>query len=646
MCGITGFLNDRPLGERDRELVSTMAARLQHRGPDAQGIWLDESAGVAFGHRRLSIIDLSAAGAQPMQSASGRYVICYNGELYNHRQLREELAGVGAAPAWRGHSDTEVLLAAIEHWGIRGALAKANAMFAMAIWDRSDRTLYLARDRLGEKPLYYGVSRGIFLFGSELKAITAHPSFEGRIDRDAVTLFLRHGYIPAPFSIWEGISKLPPAHLLVVRDGGRCVESAECYWDLQALAERSAADPRRDTPGLVDELETLLTDAIGLRMEADVPLGAFLSGGIDSSVVVALMQKQARRPVRTFTIGFDQANFNEAEHAKAVANHLGTDHTELYVSSEAARDLIPALPAIWDEPFADSSQIPTYLVSKMTREHVTVALSGDGGDELFGGYNRYFLATSLWKARNALPNFLRPMAIAALESPRVGRAADMISGLLPRRLRMQALGDRLPKVAEVLREPSLENLYLKLVSHWKQPADMVPGGSEPITDLTGRRPDFADFRQKMMLLDTLTYLPDDILTKVDRASMAVSLEARVPLLDPRVVEFAWSLPMSAKIRGQRGKHLLREVLYRHVPPSLIDRPKMGFGLPIDEWLRGPLREWADDLLAPSRLRESGLLDPKLVTGAWQEHRSGTRRRHYLIWDILMLESWLQSHAKG
>lgn len=633
------------LGNEAHRTLAAMTDAVRHRGPDDAGHWLDPDAGIALGHRRLSILDLSPAGHQPMVSASGRYVIVYNGEIYNHHDLRAELEHVGAAPDWRGHSDTEILLAAIAQWGVKPTLERLNSMFAFALWDQQARTLTLARDRMGEKPLYYGISGGVFLFGSEMKALKVHPAFRGEVDRDALTLYLRHNYIPAPHSIWRGIRKLPPAHYLVIDGGQGGLPEPQCYWDFDAVARAGAAAPRAEGPHLIDELEVLLKDAVLRRMEADVPLGAFLSGGIDSSAIVALMQAQSARPVRTFSIGFHEKGFDEAVHARAVAAHLGTDHTELYVTPGDALAVIPKIPAMWDEPFSDSSQIPTFLVSEMTRRHVTVSLSGDGGDELFGGYGRYFKAAKFWSALSAIPAPLRSLGAALARSKpslALGASIDrMVSGSG----RGRHVADRLPKLADLLSHHSPESIYLQFVSHWREPAQIVLGAHEPVTVLREDGTRFGDFRQTMMYLDTLTYLPDDILAKVDRASMAVSLEARVPFLDHRVVEFSWNLPMSAKIRGGTGKHILREVLYRHVPKALLDRPKMGFGIPIDDWLRGPLRDWAEDLLDERRLREEGFFDPAPIRRLWEEHVSGGRRWHYHLWDVLMFQAWWQAQNR-
>ncbi|MCH7910887.1 MAG: asparagine synthase (glutamine-hydrolyzing), partial [Candidatus Hydrogenedentes bacterium] len=608
MCGIAGFLAPTSLGEDARATLEQMTKRIVHRGPDDAGHWLDQDAGVALGHRRLAIIDLSLAGHQPMTSHSGRYVIVYNGEIYNYREIRIDLEAIGTGTNWRGHSDTEVLLAAIDHWGVEETLVRLNGMFAFALWDRKERHLYLARDRLGEKPLYYGQSGNIFLFGSELKALTAHPIFRGEVDREALALylFMRHKYIPSPWSIWKGIRKLLPAHYLVVRDGGRQVGELKCYWNFATVAEKGAGDPLPDDPDLEDRLDKVLREAVASRMKADVPLGVLLSGGIDSSTVAALMQAQSSRPVKTFSIGFDEESHNEAFHARAVAAHLGTDHTELYVSPEHALAVVTDLPTYWDEPFADSSQIPTYLVCEMARQHVTVSLTGDGGDELFGGYKRYVLAMRLWRYLNLFPERARRLLAELGRSPAFAAVMDAMTRLLPPSRRHLALGTHLPKVSQLLMATSQEDLYRKLLSHWKYPSNVVLAAVEPeilLTELAlfDRSLPFPDFRQKMMYVDTLTYLPDDILVKVDRASMAVSLEARVPFLDHRVVEFAWRVPVNRKFRRGKGKQILRDILHRYVPRSLVDRPKLGFRVPIESWLRGPFKDCAEDLLDERRL---------------------------------------------
>jgi len=616
-----------------------MAESIAHRGPDDEGFWLDDQSPVALGHRRLAIVDLSPAGHQPMPSPSGRFVIAYNGEIYNHKEIWSAIKESSSPPSRRGHSDTETLLAAFDLWGVIPTLARLNGMFAFAVWDRRDRILTIARDRMGEKPLYYGRSGDALLFGSELKALQRHPSFVGELDREAMSLFLKHNYIPAPWSIWRGISKLPPASYATFDALGNCLIQPKRYWCFDEVAASGARDPLPDTPDLVDTVSKMLDNAVKMRMEADVPLGAFLSGGVDSSVVVAAMQAQSRRPVRTFSIGFHEAEFNEAQFASAVAGHLGTDHTELYVTPKDALDLIPKLPAIWDEPFSDSSQIPTLLVSQMTRKYVTVALSGDGGDELFGGYSRYVLAMRIWPQVARIPSALRPTVARFLRSPLSSRAASLVNGVLPRNKRIAAISDRLPKLAHLMDASDLLCLYDKLIGNWSAPEHIIKNGGKAELAVLRRHPDFADPREKMMFIDSCSYLPDDILAKVDRASMAVSLEARVPFLDHRMVELAWRVPMSAKIRDGKGKHVLREALYRRVPRKMIDRPKMGFGVPLDRWLSGPLRPWAEDLLDERRLREEGVFEVAPIRQAWEAHLSGTRRNHYLLWGVLMFQAW-------
>ncbi len=653
MCGIAGFLDLAPARDAAslQATVAAMADTLRHRGPDDAGVWVDAAAGVALGFRRLAIIDLSPHGRQPMASADGRYVVVFNGELYNFRALRADLERA-AGVRFRGHSDTEVLVEAIAHWGLRAALDRFNGMFAFAVWDCHERRLHLVRDRLGEKPLYYGWVGGCFLFGSELAALRAHPAFDAEIDRGAVALYLRLGCVPAPYSIYRGIAKLPPGTLLTVpADDPGARPRPAAYWSARAVAERGAQAPLRGpVREIVAQLDALLRDAVRLRLEADVPLGAFLSGGIDSSTVVALMQAQSARPVKTFTIGFHEADYDEARHAAAVARHLGTEHTALYLTPDEALAAIPRLPTLYDEPFADPSQLPTFLVAELARGAVTVALSGDGGDELFGGYNRYFWGRSIWQKVGWLPRGVRGTAVAALTalSPEAwGAVFARLGPALPRGVRQSNPGDKLHKLAEVLDADHAEALYLRLVSHWKEPAALVPGAAEPATLLTDRAAwaDLPDFTQRMMFLDTVTYLPDDILTKLDRATMAVSLEARVPLLDHRVVEFAWRLPLALKIRRGQGKWLLRQVLDRYVPRALVERPKMGFGVPLDAWLRGPLRDWAEALLDEGRLRRDGLLDPAPIRAKWREHLSGQRNWQYYLWDVLMLQAWLEQWAR-
>lgn len=651
MCGLTGGWSRQRFGELEGALPR-MTRALVHRGPDDDGHWFDREAGIALGHRRLAIVDLSPAGHQPMVSASGRWVIAYNGEIYNHQDLRMELEASGRAPPWGGHSDTETLLAAIEAWGVPAALERSGGMFAFALWDRDERTLWLARDRFGEKPLYYGWNRGVFLFGSEIKALRTFPGFDAPVDRQALALYLRHNAVPAPFSIHQGILKLLPGHWLRISlpDLEQGVLPAPvAYWSASERAHAGKADPfTGDEAEATDALESLLRDAVGRQMMADVPLGAFLSGGIDSSVVVAMMQAQSTRPVRTFSIGFKEAAYNEAEHAAAVARHLGTDHTELYVTPEDAIAVIPRLASMYDEPFADASQIPTSLVARLARKHVTVALSGDGGDELFGGYSRYFLAARLWRRLESIPQPLRRAASFGISAvPVAGWNAmyRMASPLLSAKQRLSLPGDKIHKGGAVLGAESGESLYRGLITHW-HPETLMHGVDEPARFGPPRGGVFANLAEYMMLEDACHYMPEDNLVKVDRAAMACSLETRVPLLDHRVFEFAWRLPFDYKVKGGTGKYLLRQVLYRHVPQALIDRPKMGFGVPIDVWLRGPLKDWAAALLDPRRLKDDGYFDPAPIARKWKEHQSGARNWQYHLWDILMFQAWLDEQGQA
>ena len=639
MCGFVGFIGEPgALGADALErLASRMAARLESRGPDDAGTWVSPAAGIALGHRRLAIIDLSAAGRQPMVSASGRSVIAYNGEVYNFADIRRDLEAEGRR--FRGGSDTEVVLEACEAWGTERAVSRFIGMFAFAFWDVHARRLTLVRDRLGIKPLYWGRCGGVLFFGSQPKGFADHPAWRPAVDRDALAAYLRHAYVPAPRSIFKGIEKLEPGSMVEIDANGR--ESRRRYWDLRALARNAVRDRATlDDETAVETLDDLLRDAVKRRMIADVPLGVFLSGGIDSSTVLALMQAQSSRPVKSFTIGFDEAGYDEARDAKRVAAHLGTDHTELYVAPDDALAVIPRLAAWYDEPFADSSQIPTYLVSEMTRRHATVALSGDGGDEVFAGYNRHVGAAALWRRVAKWPRPLRAVlatALSAVPPP----AWDRMFLALPRSVRPPQAGDKVHKLAGLLPATDQDGLYRRLISQWDDPDALVRGGQEPqeiLWDPTVRL-DFANFTERMQFLDTVTYLPDDILTKVDRASMAVGLEARVPLLDHRVVEFAWGLPPAMKVRGGKGKWLLRQVLRAYVPERLTDRPKMGFAVPIDRWLRGPLREWAEGLLAEDRLSDGGHLEPAPIRKAWAEHLSGRRNRQHELWAVLMFESW-------
>lgn len=649
MCGFTGFLSTT--GGVDcthaQDLLRHMANEIVHRGPDSDGYWVDPAAGIGLAHRRLAIVDLSPAGAQPMASASGRYVLAFNGEIYNHHHIRKALEREGNLVApWRGHSDTETLLAGFDTWGLVATLQRAIGMFAIALWDRELRTLTLARDRLGEKPLYYGwqgQGRGAaFLFGSELPALRRHPAFTAEINRDALSLYMRHNCIGGANSIYSGISKLLPGHLLTVSSSAP-EPVLRAWWSGADVAAQGVAQSFTGSPDdAVTALEALLRDAVGQQMMADVPLGAFLSGGVDSSTVVALMQAQSSRPVRTFSIGFHEEGYNEAEHAKAVANHLGTDHTELYVTPEEALAVIPKLPTLYSEPFADSSQIPTFLVSQLARQHVTVSLSGDAGDELFCGYTRYQMTAGVWDKVSLLPRPLRQLAAGVITAVPPG-AWDKVGGLVS----MSRLGDKLHKGAGLMGSRTVADLYRGMVSHWPDPDSLVLGAHEPATVLTSAPPAFKSLSavERMMALDMLSYLPDDILAKVDRAAMGVSLETRVPMLDHRVVEFAWSLPLDYKLRGGVTKWPLRQVLYRHVPRELIERPKMGFGVPIDHWLRGPLREWAETLLAEPRLRSEGFFDPAPIRQKWVEHLSGQRNWQYHLWDVLMFQAWLEEQRR-
>jgi asparagine synthase (glutamine-hydrolysing) len=667
MCGIAGFLDRSKTTHADSltNIVGRMSETLRHRGPDDCGVWTDPVACVALGHRRLSILELSAAGHQPMLSRGGRYVVAFNGEIYNHLALREELTARVAAPErpqfdpsypgeaaprvngdgrWRGHSDTETLLAAVEAWGVGEALKKFIGMFAFALWDRHDKVLYLARDRMGEKPLYYGWQGDAFLFGSELRAFKPHPNFIGEIDREALTLYLRFNYIPGPFTIYKGIKKLLPGTFMVLGAHGYGNHPVS-YWTARDAALLGQMQPFAGTDvEAVAALDALLRQAVAGQMVADVPLGAFLSGGFDSTAVVALMQAQSTQPIKTFTIGFNEANYNEAEHAKAVARHLGTDHAELYVTPEEAMAVIPKLPALYDEPFADSSQIPTFLVSQLARRYVKVSLSGDGGDELLGGYPRYFWGMRIQRKMRYLPRTVRLALAAALtvvpphQWDALFRALDSV---LPPRLRYAGPGDRVHMLASFLGAQRPEDIFFQLISHWKEPVRVVKGGMEPLTVLNdpAQLPRLRDFEHSMMYIDTVSYLPDDILVKVDRAAMGVSLESRVPLLDHRVVEFAWRLPLSMKIRDNQGKWVLRQMLHRYVPPEIMDRPKMGFGLPIDIWLRGPLKEWAESLIDRNRLEREGYFNPTLVWEKWTQHQSRRRNWAYYLWSILMFQAW-------
>jgi asparagine synthase (glutamine-hydrolysing) len=635
MCGIVGFLDPKSATLSDpREIVTRMTSTLRHRGPDHQGVWLDDARILALGHRRLSIVDLSATGYQPMLSASQRFVIAFNGEIYNHSDLRAILDAEHKV-AWRGSSDTETLLAAIEHWGVKAALERSVGMFAIALWDVSTRTLTLARDRMGEKPLYYGRSRGAFLFASELKAFHAFPGFEAALDPDALGLYMTFGYVSAPRSIFKHVYKLMPGTLLTVSEEGS--EKRDVFWSL----DKAFRQPRfgGTAEEAADEVERRLKEAIRIQSVADVPLGAFLSGGIDSSTIVALMQDAASRPVHTFCIGFEDENYNEARHAAEVAHFLGTDHVELIVTPADALALVPCIPEIWDEPFADPSQIPTRILSALARQKVTVSLSGDGGDELFLGYDHYFSSNRIEKVR---PRRLLRFLLRTVPHSWIAGAFKAV----PNRAARGVTAIRLENIMHRIKEESPQDRYIACLMKWRNLADLIPNTNINPYHFTDFLPPVdTDFLNHMSGIDTTTYLPDDILVKVDRAAMATSLETRIPLLDHRVVELAVSLPSSYKFRDGQTKWPLRRVLNQYVPRSLIDRPKRGFSVPIADWLRGPLREWADDLLSLASLARDGVLNPDPIVRTWQQHRSGTHNWENRLWTVLMFQAWRAHYVK-
>lgn len=644
MCGFAGIFRYRNLSSSQiAEIAVNMGDAIRHRGPDDFGTWSDDEAQITLVHRRLSIVDLSAAGHQPMVSASSRYVIAFNGEIYNHLKIRKELEAAGFHVTWKGHSDTETLLASIEAWGLHESLVKASGMFAFALWDRQERELHLARDRMGEKPLYYGWQNGVLLFGSELKALKAHPAFDGEIDRTSISLQMRYSYIPAPYSIYKGIKKLMPGSFLSLSGSSDILCDPTEYWSLCDVIARGKERTLRASDDVITKLDDLLSSAVSKQAIADVPLGTFLSGGIDSSLITSLMQAQSSSPVKTFTIGFDENGYNEAEYAKAVASHLGTEHTELYISARQTLDVIAILPEIYDEPFSDSSQIPTYLVSKMTRQHVTVALSGDGGDELFGGYNRYLGTERWWNLTRRIPLHLRHLASGSLTSIDASywdRLGSIIAPVSNKKI-WNNLANNIAKLAGVLAVDESARLYEHFTTHWSDPSALVINGPDFHVQSRGSAIQLDSIVEKMMALDTLSYLPDDILVKVDRAAMAASLETRVPFLDHSVIEFAWSLPLEMKIRNGRGKWILRQILEKYIPKDLIDRPKMGFGIPLESWLRGPLRLWAEELLDESRLRREGFFKPEVIRRKWLEHLSGHRNWQHHLWDVLMFQAWLE-----
>lgn len=646
MCGLTGFWDFKASSSAEELLkfVSSMAFSIQFRGPDSAGEWCDPKVGLAFGHRRLAIVDLSPAGHQPMISHSGRSVLIYNGEIFNTNDLRDRLSLEGCT--FRSHSDTEVLLEACEHWGVEKTCQQLIGMFTFAFWRCDSQQLFLARDRLGIKPLYWGFHQNIFFFGSQLKTFFRHPHFKPQLNKNALTEYLRFNHVVAPSSIFEGIEQLSAGTVLCL-DQHKNVHQNR-FWDLDHVVRSGIECPFVGSDQeAIEALDRLLRDAVKRRMMADVPLGAFLSGGIDSSLVVALMQSQSTSPIKTFSIGFSESSYNEAPYAEAVAKHLKTDHHSLYIDAAQAQAFIPEIPFYFDEPFADSSQIPTFLVSQLARQQVTVSLSGDGGDELFAGYTRYLQGYSIWKKIAWMPQTLRTMLAYSLCAISVD-TWNRLAHVLPHALSMPLLGDKLHKLATMLRSPREKDFYSTLISHWDQPKRLIVGRHfldrhAQESDRRSRTVPFRHPTEQMQFWDTLHYLPDDILTKVDRASMAVSLEARVPLLDHRVVEFAWGLPYHLKVREGQSKWILRQVLNRYVPAHLMDRPKMGFGVPIDQWLRGPLREWAEDLLSNTRLTQEGILNPNPIRARWKEHLSGRRNWQYSLWGVLMFQAWYEHY---
>lgn len=640
MCGFAGFLDLSATTPDRAQVAAAMAATLVHRGPDDQGTWADDAAGIALGFRRLAILDLSPQGHQPMASHDGRWVVTFNGEIYNHGQLRDRLPPL----SWRGHSDTEILLECVSHWGVERTLSLCDGMFAIALWDRLEQTLYLARDRIGEKPLYWSESAGTLMFGSELKALAAHPAFDRAIDRDALADFMRLGWLAGPRSIYAKAAKLPPGTVMTVKRDGRAIRP---YWSAAERAQAVAGTFAGGAAAAAERLNQLLRASVALRMQADVPVGVFLSGGVDSSVTAAIMQELSPQPVHSFTIAFDSAGYDESPHARAVADHLGTRHVEVPITDADALALVPRLPRIWDEPFADPAQLPTLLLAQVTRRDVTVALSGDGADELFGGYGIYRSIPRDWARLAATPRWLRDLARAGkMVPPGLPNAVAALAGLAGRKRRSYP-GFRLRKAAENLQADGVAHMLGLHYSRWRGMPSLVHGARPLADDLyTDRRrhPALADPALLVMVLDVLGYLPDDLCVKTDRATMAASLEARLPFLDHAIVEFAWSLPTALKIDAAQGKTVLREVLYRYVPRALVDRPKMGFEVPVGRWLSGSLRDWADDLLSEPRLRRQGLFDAALLARCWSDHRSGRKNWQTELWHALMAQSWLDAQG--
>tara|TARA_Y100001970_G_scaffold86868_1_gene109610 strand:- start:12878 stop:14827 length:1950 start_codon:yes stop_codon:yes gene_type:complete len=647
MCGLTGFLGfDSSPNINLSAILKDMTEEIRHRGPDDQGCWMDKDSQIALGHQRLSILDLSSAGKQPMISNSGDLVLIYNGEIYNHLSLRDKLESQRNSPIWKGHSDTETLLACFESWGIEKTIKESNGMFAFAVWSKKTRTLTLGRDRFGEKPLYYGWqgkgSNKSFLFGSELKSFKKHPSFEGKVSRNSLTLFSRYSSVPSPDTIYEDIYKLQPGKLLSV-SLSQPTPKLSSYWSLIEVAKDGLKNQFTGTEqDAIQELDQLLKQSIKEQMISDVPLGAFLSGGVDSSTIVALMSHISQNKIKTFTIGFDEIGYNEALHAKEVANFLGTDHTELYVSSKLARDVIPKLPQIYDEPFSDSSQIPTFLVSQLAKKDVSVSLSGDGGDEIFGGYNRYVFTKNFWNKISLLPSPLRSVMAKFINTVSPYKADNFIA-FLGLTKQFPNLGSKLEKVSIGLNKDNIDDLYLSLVSNWQEPLTLVKDSIEPVSYVNNKELKFDSFDpiQSMMIKDSLTYLPDDILTKVDRAAMSLSLESRVPFLNHNIFEFTSTLPLDLKVRGNETKWILRQVLYNYVPKEIIERPKVGFAVPIDNWLRGELRDWAEDLLDERKIIQEGFFNPKVISSKWNQHLTKKKNWDQQLWDVLMFQSWLR-----
>lgn len=638
MCGFSGFILKQKKILSYESLLKDMGEEIYNRGPDSGGIWYDEKDSIGLSHRRLAIQDLSPAGNQPMISETGRYIIVFNGEIYNHMDIRETLdSEIKTNLEWKGHSDTETLIRCVEVWGLEKTLNKCIGMFALALWDKENKILQLARDRFGEKPLYYFNSNDVFLFGSELKSLKVHPNFIPNISRDSITLLLRHSCIPAPYSIYENVYKLMPGKIATFKNNKL---TEKIYWDPNESFSNQVKDKS------IDDLEVCLKKAVRRQMLSDVPLGAFLSGGIDSSLIVSLMQEQASIPVKTFSIGFDDEAYNEAVFAKDIASHLKTEHTELYVSPEEALSVINELASIYDEPFSDSSQIPTFLVAKKAKEHVTVALSGDSGDELFCGYNRYIFTDKLWSKLNKIPHPIRKLSSKVITSIPVG-FFDYVGKLLPKKAKMSNFGEKIHKASHVLLCENIDELYIDLISHCKEPEKVVLGAKEPLTLVSNKtlHPKTNSLIEKMMALDTLTYMTDDILVKVDRAAMANSLEVRIPFLDHTVFELAWRIPLNKKLKNGISKLCLRKILYKYVPKELIERPKTGFSIPLASWLRGPLIEWADALLDKDRLKRESYFNVDFVSELWEQHKSGSKNHEYLLWDILMFQLWFEKNEK-